>query len=283
MTREARPTLFGQYSVAEPLRLDLLHVHDGTALREVEHTIPIPVLDQEDLFAQAIDTSKLIPGAKKVDALGSCTANAGTAHLAERWAAAGHNLDDIRLPGEANWRAGLSAADAHLDEEFAITLYHLVTDQTGNPSTEWPPTDCGSTGLYVCHELIKQGLSVTYKTASSVTGALSLLQTTTVMQGGPWFNSWMEPDSDGFIDGDGSLDALHAAINSGVAGGHETLQRAIPQLAQTRGGKVELDQTVIKVRNSWSEQFALSGDYLLHASTLSHLSRYFDYKAVVIN
>ena len=39
------------------------------------------VLDQSDLLAQGIDTSELVPGAKEVDALGSCTANAFHAHL----------------------------------------------------------------------------------------------------------------------------------------------------------------------------------------------------------
>ena len=102
------------------------------------------------------------------------------------------------------------------------------------------------------------------------------------MQGGPWFNSWMTPDSNGFVDGDGSYEAFREAVKSGVAGGHETLQRGIPQVAQAASGTVDLAHTVIKVRNSWSTQFGLNGDYLLHASTLNRLARYYDYKAVVI-
>ncbi len=274
-------TKFGQFAVAEPLRFDLLAFHDDTPLKEVEHDIPIPVLDQEDLHQQGIDVTKLVPGAADTDALGSCTCNTGTAHIAERWAAAGKDLGGLKLTGGTG-AITMSATDGTADEEFAILLYHLVTDQTGVPSQEWPPTDCGSNGLYVCQELIAQGFAVSYKSASNVTADIALLQTGSVMQGGPWFNSWMKPDSNGFVDGDGSYEAMRAAVNSGVAGGHETLQHGIPQLALAGDGSVDLAHTVIKVRNSWSTQFGLNGDYLLHASTLNYLLKYYDFKAVVL-
>lgn len=274
-------TKFGQVAIAEPLRFDLVEFHFESKLTEVDHEIPIPVLDQEDFAKQGIDVTKLVSGAASTDALGSCTCNAGTAHIAERWAAAGKDITSLSLTG-ASGAISLSATDAVNDEEFAIVLYHLVTDQTGDPAQEWPPTDCGSNGLYVCQELIHQQYASSYKSASSVTGALTLLQSGTVMQGGPWFNSWMQPDSNGFVDGDGSIEALDHARKSGVAGGHETLQRGIPQMAQLSDGSVDLINTVIKVRNSWSTQFALDGDYLLHASTLSYLARNFDFKAAVV-
>jgi hypothetical protein len=274
-------TKFGQVAVAEPLRFDLLEFHNESTLKEVDHVIPIPVLDQEDFGKQGIDVTKLVPGALAADALGSCTCNSGTAHIAERWAAAGKDIAALSVTG-ASGPINLSATDAVNDEKFAIVLYHLVTDQTGDPAQEWPPTDCGSNGLYVCQELIKLGYASSYKAASSVTGAITLLQTGTVMQGGPWFNSWMNPDSNGFVDGDGSIEALQAAIQSGVAGGHETLQRGIPQIAQTSNGSVELQNTVIKVRNSWSTQFGVDGDYLLHASTLSYLARHYDFKTAIV-
>jgi len=274
-------TKFGQFAVAEPLRFDLLAFHDDTPLKEVEHDIPIPVLDQEDLHKQGIDVTKLVPGAADTDALGSCTCNTGTAHIAERWAAAGKDLSGLKLTGGTG-AITMSATGSTADEEFAILLYHLVTDQTGVPSQEWPPTDCGSNGLYVCQELIAQGFAASYKSASNVTADITLLQSGSVMQGGPWFNSWMTPDSNGFVDGDGSYEAMRAALNSGVAGGHETLQHGIPQLALASNGSVDLAHTVIKVRNSWSTQFGLNGDYLLHASTLNYLLKYYDFKAVVL-
>lgn len=275
------PSKFGRVQSVPPMQLHRLHVADGTQpLREIEHEIPVPVLDQEDLLAQGIDTSVLVPGAQKADALGSCTCNAGTAHLAERMTTAGKPLNNAYLqPAD---HGAMLAADAKLAEEFAIVLYHAVTDQTGDPASEWPPTDCGSSGYYVCTELEKQGLASSYKTATGILGALSLLQAGTVMQGTTWFAAWMQPDSQGFIDGDGSYDAFMSAVASGVAGGHETLQAGIPQLARTAAGDVDLQNTVIRVRNSWSAQWGLSGDYLIHASTLGYLGSYADFKQIVI-
>ena len=276
-------TKLGRVQVAEPMAMDAMVVHDGSPLKEVSWDLATPTLDQEDLFSkQGIDVSKLIPGARKVDALGSCTCNTGTAHLAERWVAAGKDLAAITLK-DGSITEGLSSTDAVQDEKFAIVLYNAVTDQTGDPSTSWPPTDCGSSGLYVAQELIRQGLATSYKSGSGVLGALAMLQTGTLMQGSPWFNSWFQIDSKGFVDGDGSKEALDAAIQSGVAGGHETTQHAIVQLAQTKAGHVELNKTVIRVRNSWSKGWGpLGGDYLIHASTLNYLAQYVDYKAVVV-
>jgi hypothetical protein len=261
------------------MQLHRLHVpaHPGT-LREVRHEVPIPVLDQQDLKSQGVDVTALVPGAQATDALGSCTCNAGTAHIAERWVAAGKDLGDLELFGLT-----LSATDAVQDEKAAILLYHNVTDQTGDPASEWPPQDVGSSGYYVAAELERLKLASTYKSASNVTGALSLLQAGTVMIGSVFFNSWEEPDSGGFVDGDGSVDALMAALDSGVAGGHETLITGIEQLAVT-GGSVDLANTVLRVRNSWSADWnpVLSGDYLIHASTLDTLAQYVDYKAIAI-
>ena len=54
-----------------------MHFYDGaTRLKPVDWEPKNGVLDQEDLIAQGIDTAKLVKGAQKVDALGSCTANA---------------------------------------------------------------------------------------------------------------------------------------------------------------------------------------------------------------
>lgn len=264
---QPRPTRFGRYAVAEPPRFAAMH-RPTSALRQVAWTIPLPVLDQEDLLAQGIDTSKIVSGAAQVDALGSCTANATTASLAERTAAAHGTLP---MP-----------PDAVGAEEWAIAFYHRCTDQTGDPSQEWPPTDCGSTGLYCCSELRRMRLIHSYQSGADVLQLLSMLQQGSVIQGTPFFNAWMEPDQDGFVDGDGSTAAIEAAIESGVAGGHETCVHAIEQLdAKDPSGP----GTVLRVRNSWSASWGLSGDFRVHASTLDYLCRYAsacDFKLFVV-
>lgn len=265
---DPHPGLFGRYAVAEPLRGATLHLHDGAPLREVSWDIPIPVLDQQDLIRQGIDTSRIVPGAQRADALGSCTCNAGTASLAERTFAAKGRLPE-----------GVHPTDPVADECYAIALYHEVTDQTGDPAREWPPTDCGSTGLYVCTELEHQRLISSHRSAPDVASMLSLLQQGTVIMGAPWFRSWMEPDRYGFVDGDGSYASLVTAIESGVAGGHETCIAAAERLMEAAG---DLSRSHVRVRNSWGRSWGDSGSYRIHCSTLAMLGSHVDFKAFVI-
>jgi hypothetical protein len=277
----ATRTKFGQYSIDEKHLLPRAMFHATEQMKEVTWDIPIPVLDQEDLLAQGIDTSTLVSGATTVDALGSCTANASTAHIAQLSVTAGKDLESLEVGyGGRVWRMSPNSSPAN--EQWAIVFYHLDTDQTKSSSQEWPPTDCGSTGQYCCQFAVNHGLAKDYVVPHNVQGALLALQTGTVIQGAPWFNSWFTPDSQGFIDGDGSVESLQAAIQSGVAGGHETCQRGIVQLAQTKAGAVDLQNTVILVRNSWSQNFAKNGDYLIHASTLDLIGNYVDYKQMVV-
>lgn len=278
------PTKFGRYAVAEPFRIGRLHLHDGTTpLREVDHEPPVPVLDQEDLGKQGINTATLVRGAQRVDALGSCTCNAGTVSLAECVARVHGKeaLTRLVLPA-ASGQVGVSTTDAVASEKFAIVLYHDVTDQTGDPSQEWPPTDCGSTGLYVCSELEKRGFTKGHRTASGSQNIASLLQRGTVIQGAPWFNSWMEPDASGFVDGDGSLEAFMDAAQSGVAGGHETCLSALEKVTVTATGRLEAQQSVVRVRNSWSASWGDHGSYRLHMSTLDFLANYADWRQFVV-
>lgn len=285
MYEGATRTKFGRNHRTPKLDPERTLFHSEEQLKEVNWDIPIPVLDQEDLFKQDIEVSQFIPGAVAVDALGSCTAQSSTAHTAQMSVAAGKDLEslEVKLGGKV-WRMAPSSASnsSVVNEKWAIVFYHVDTDQTKDPSTEWPPTDCGSDGESCCQMLVKQKLAKNFIVPTNIQGALLALQKGTVMQGAPWFNSWMSPDSDGFVDGDGSVEALKAAIQSGVAGGHETTQRAIVQLAQTKVGAIDLQKTVIKVRNSWSEDFGLQGDYLIHASTLDLLGHYVDYKQIVV-
>ncbi len=277
----ATKTKFGRIAVAERMPLDRVHFAvTDEPLKEVLWEIPIPVLDQEDLFAQGINTAVLIPGAGATDALGSCVANASTAHLSQVLNTAGKEI--ARTGISAGATVNLSPADPIEDEEFAIVAYHLITDQTGDPGQEWPPTDCGSSGLFACQEFERLGLISSYRTAHDPQSLVSLLQKGSVIQGTPWFNAWMTPDSNGFVDGDGSRDALEVAIQSGVAGGHETCIFGVIQLAFLQPGVVDPAKTVLKVRNSWSGNWGGGGCFLLHLSTLAMLGNYADFKQFVV-
>lgn len=266
-------TKFGRYHVAEPLRIETMHLFRGEPLIEVDHEPPIPVLDQEDLLKQGIRTSTLVPGARDVDALGSCTCNAGTASLAQRLLSA-HGAEAVTT-------AGISLTDAATSEEFAIRLYHSVTGQTGDPAQEWPPVDCGSTGLYVCHELETQGLIRSHRSAHDIHSMVSLLQSGTVIMGSPWFNAWMTPDDRGFVDGQGTLEDLQRAIDSGVAGGHETCISAAERLTLV-DGRLDPGTSHVRVRNSWSASWGDKGSYRIHLSTLAWLSGHVDYKQFIV-
>ncbi len=206
---------YGRFQTAEPFSaLASLHQHDGTiTLKEVDDEPKVGVLDQSDLIAQGISTSAFIQGCKvDADALGSCTSNAFDSEAS------------CILP-EAHFlksSAASSYADVVQAERWAIEFYHWCTDQTGTPSEEWPPTDCGSSGPYVYSEAKRRALCASQKIASGADNIVSLMQSGGLLMGSPWFFAWEEPDAQGFVDGDGSASALEAAIASGVAGGHET-------------------------------------------------------------
>jgi hypothetical protein len=265
--------LYGRYQVAETTaELVNLHVHEGTAdvLSTVDWEPKVGVLDQEDLIAQGIDTSVLVPGAKKVDALGSCTANAGTAALS--------NVLD-----EASFIAATGAtsyADVVGAEKFAIRFYSQCTHQTGDPGQEWPPTDCGSSGPYVVKELEAMKLITGAQIANDATSIVSLMQGGGLIVGQPFFNSWEEPDAQGFIDGDGSAGALKAAMRSGVAGGHETYWSAIEHLALVNG-RVDALNTVIRFRNSWTKSWGDNGSARAHLSTFMWLASHCDFRRLI--
>ena len=277
-----RHTLFGRKAVPEREALeapeDLIPLDQ---LKEVEWTPTIPILDQEDLLAQGILTSDFIPDCKtNADALGSCTANASTAHLSERMAAAGI-VGVGETDGKFTWQLGANSS-AKEAEEFAIAFYNLVTTKYGGPGGNWPPNDEGSAGIYCCDEMEALGFAKSHRSASSVHGLLSLLQAGSAEQGGPWYNAMMTPDSQGFIDGDGSPEAIRAVLDSGLAGGHERYVGKIVQLAIVKG-QIDFRNTILEDRNSWDLNWGpLGGSYRYHASFLQATLDQTDWKQVIL-
>lgn len=249
----------GRHQRLDARSLNWLHRHAaGIELRPVRHEIPIPILDQEDLVSQGIHVSQIVPGAQDVDALGSCTANTGTAALA--WLLGTDRLGEV----------GLSATDAAAGERYAIGLYHEATLDDDDLRDEWPPADCGSSGLGIARALKARGLVGSYLHATDADAFASMLQTGPVMVGMPWMQAFFQPDVDGYIDSG-------QWMSSGVAGGHEVLAVGLDEVAQDAGGRVIPQQTVVRLRNSWSIRWgALGGEFRLRMSTYVALRQYID-------
>jgi len=273
---------YGQYQVVEPLHnLTLIHRHDGGDLHKASHEPPLAVLEQENFGAQGIDTSLLVPGAPKVDALGNCVLNAGTAAVSclgidtyEKYVAA---LGLSVLDGNPD----SIFADTKLGESASVVAYHGCTDQTGDTAQEWPANDCGSSGVYLVQFLQSLGIVSSQKIAHGGQDICSLLQTSPVLLGGPFFQSWETPDRFGFIDGNGTQSDLEAAMRSGLAGGHERLSFEIESITLTATGDVIPEKTVLVDRNSWGKSWGDAGNYRVHLSTYVMLATYMDFRSLV--
>lgn len=273
-------TSFGRYHAPEPLHhLTLVHRYAGGELKVADHEPALGVLDQEDYSAQGIDTSALVQGAKKVDALGNCVYNAGTVAVSNLGLST--YLDLVKALGLPVPDPSVGFGDVKTGEECAIVGYHRGTDQTGDPSQEWPPTDCGSSGVFLVQFLQSIGVVSSQRIATTAQDIVSLLQEDGVAEGTPFFNAWMTPDANAFVDGNGTPDDLQAAIDSGVAGGHETFICAIEAIEISASGLVIPEKTVLRVRNSWSKSWGDNGDFRIHLSTLVGLGSYCDYRQLV--
>ena len=260
---------FGRFQVSEaPSALKRWHFRTEPILQPMNWEPLNAVLDQEDLIAQGIDTSQLIPGAAQVDALGSCTANATMSALS-------HVLS---VDSYLEFTKAVSYDDTKTIEEAAITFYHECTDETGVPADEWPPNDCGSTGPYIVQELETQGLISGDLIASGPDNICSLLQKGGLLVGQPFLNAWMQPDANGFIDGDGSYATLQAQLAQGVAGGHETYLCGLEKVEFHPNGTVDPSKTIIRFRNSWGSSWGDHGNYRAHLSTYVALGTYCDFR-----
>jgi hypothetical protein len=276
-------TGYGRFQTPEaPSALRQLHLHDGTTpLKAVDHETPVAVLDQSDLLAQGIHTSRFIPGARDEDSLGSCTAQAALEALARKLPLVGFLAVCTQLINHAASQAPTSYTTTAGIERAAVAFYYRCTHQTGDPQEEWPPTDCGSSGPYIVQLLQRMGVIKGQKIAHAGTDLVSLLQADGVLMGSPFFYAWEEPDTHGFIDGNGHATDLEGAIASGVAGGHETYIAAIEKITLLPTGRVDAFNTVLRVRNHWRRSWGDHGCFRVHLSTLAMIAGQCDFRQLV--
>ncbi|MEU1134483.1 hypothetical protein ABZ383_32260 [Streptomyces sp. NPDC005900] len=243
---EAHPAL-GRHLVLDPRSLAYRRPYDGQPLHATAWEPRIPVLDQQNLIAQDIHTSKAYGLEHDLDALASCTGNAATALLS--------NL----LTKEQAAKAGLDTDDAAAAQRFAIDLYAHATHLDQWHALTWPDQDCGSSGLGIAKALRARGLIDQYGHATTAEELCTLLQTGPVLMGLPWHAAFSEPDSDGFIDtGDWPASPLE--------GGHEVCLTALEAIA-TADGHLLPEHTVLRFVNSWGIGWADHGSARMRLQT----------------
>lgn len=250
----------GRNMILDPRSLSYA-ITPAAHLKPAAHDPAIGILDQEDLHAQGIHPPKLFPKAKGLedaDALGSCVGNATTYALSSLYA------DDLAA-------AGLAADDAVANERFAIHRYHRATQKDEQLFATYPNKDCGSSGLGTCRALKADKLIGSYRWATDARGVATMLQDGGVLLGVPWFNSWFQPDGDGFVDGGGPDEWER----SGVAGGHEIYAARLESWDDR-----DLSKCVIAGPNSWGDSWSDGGWWRMRLSTYEALRDQIDAKQI---
>lgn len=251
-TYEVKPGL-GRHLVLDVRSLAYRRRYAGEPLHIADWEPRIPVLDQQNLTAQGIQTSELYPGEDNVDALGSCTGNAGTALLS------------VLLDRDTAAAAGLDIASAVAAEEFAIGLYSDATRADTWQDQSWPHTDCGSSGLGVAKVLRNRGLVDQYGHATTAEELCTLLQTGPVLAGIPWYNAWFD------AEGSARLDDIPDWEASGLAGGHEICVTALEAVALDESGRLVPERTILRARNSWGPGWGDGGSFHFSLALYTHL------------
>ena len=180
---------------------------------DVLRTRHIPILDQGDL--------------------GSCTGNAAVGAL-----------------GTSNVFEALPSSHPTLTEPLAVSIYSQGTKLDSTPGT-YPPEDTGSDGGSVCKACQQDGYISSYTWAFGLDHVLAALDTSDVLFGIEWFDSFDQPDSSGLIK---------ISPNASVRGGHEILCR----------GKSQSRQLVF-CDNSWGAGWGLHGSFSIGYGDLETL------------
>ncbi|MEU8469604.1 hypothetical protein AB0F30_17050 [Streptomyces sp. NPDC029006] len=224
----------GRHLVLDERSLAYRRRYTGEPIRPVEWAPKVPVLDQQDLLAQDIHTSRMFEGVEDVDALGSCTANAATCLISIL-----HTSEDLTA-------AGLDVTDPVAAEQWAIGLYSDATHRDQWHDQAWPATDCGSSGLGVAKALRARGLIDQYGHATTALELCRDLQNGPVLMGMPWRSAFFEP-----VGASALLDDIPGWQDSPVAGGHEVCIVALEDVHTDATGGINRARTILRIRNSW--------------------------------
>ncbi|MFK0288248.1 hypothetical protein ACIQVL_48425 [Streptomyces sp. NPDC090499] len=255
---EMHPKL-GRHLVLDRRTLAYRRPYSGEPLKPAEWEPTVPVLDQEDLLAQGIRTSQMFQGVEDVDALGSCTGNAGTELIS--------TLHDAKTLKDA----GLDVTDPVAAEKWAIGLYSDASHRDQWMDQNWPTTDCGSSGLGVAKALRSRGLIDQYGTATTALELCRDLQNGGLLAGMPWFKAWFEP-----VGASALLDDIPNWEKSPIAGGHELYISALEQVRQTATGRIDYKRTIIRLRNHWTRSFGDNGSFRMSLAVYQKIRKQVD-------
>ncbi|MFD5899046.1 hypothetical protein [Streptomyces sp. NPDC060366] len=242
------PEHLGRHLVLDPRSLAYRRPYSGEPLRATEWEPRIPVLDQQNLRSQGIYTSQAYGLVDDLDALSSCTGNAGAALLS------------VLLTKDQATAAGLDTDNAAAAEHFAIGLYADASQRDQWRQEAWPTDDVGSSGLGVAKALHARGLVDQYGHATTALELCALLQSGPVLLGTRWHAAFSEPDRDGFIDTDPEW------ADSPLEGGHEVCVTALEAIA-LNDGVLMPEHTVLRFRQSWGSSWGDHGDGRMRLST----------------
>lgn len=175
--------------------------------------------------------------------LGSCVGNS-----AAEWLNCGATVKNRRV-GKLT---GRRSPTAYLNEVDAVNIYARATQFDEWTDQQYPPEDCGTSGLGAAKALQFYGFITAYQHTFTFESFLATLQAQPVMIGINWYDSFMATWPDGHI--------RLGAKDTDPVGGHEVLVRGI-DWAQQR----------IQCRNHWTKKWGRNGDFYISFDLIERL------------
>lgn len=236
--------LLGRHLVLDERSLAYRRPYRGEPIKPAEWAPKVPVLNQQDLLAQGIRISEMFPGMDDVDALSSCTGNAGTTLVSIL-----HDADDLAA-------AGLDVTDPAAAERWGIGLYSDGTHRDQWHDVAFPAVDCGGSGLGIAKALRHRGLADQYGHATSAHQLCRDLGYGPFLLGTAWPRAWFEP-----VGRSALLDDIPNWQDSPIDGGHEVCVVALEDVVYDSSGDLDFKRTILRIRNSWSRSWGDEGEF----------------------